>query len=109
MRCQSWGMYDSHYYTYFTLCCISPLDPPLIQLFAHCARRCFYTQVSHIKAEGWLCLSRWVGGNGGAGVDTGGAYLSTQISPSRLRPRRLTQHVGTWTNIADATTPCLHA
>ncbi len=71
--------------------------------------RCIpYTQASHLKAEGCLCLSRGVGGSSVAGLDTD-AYFSTQISPSRLRPRRLIQHVNPRMNLADATTRCLHA
>jgi hypothetical protein len=35
-----------------------PLDPAPDPVLAHHARPCFYTQVSHITAEGCLCVSR---------------------------------------------------
>jgi hypothetical protein len=60
-RCRSWEVYDCHYDTYCTLCCISPLRPSPDPVLAHHARPCFYTQVSHITAEGCLCLSRGEG------------------------------------------------
>jgi hypothetical protein len=85
-----------------------PLDPPLIQSL----RTMQDTQVSHITAEGWLCLSR-----GGWGKKRGGCrYYLVRTSPHRYPPldrnfrtRRVIQHMGAWTNLADATTPCLHA
>jgi hypothetical protein len=63
-RCRSWEVYNRyHESTIRTVHFVAfpPLDPPLIRPFAHHARPCFYTQVSHIKAEGCLCLSRGVG------------------------------------------------
>ena len=59
--------------------------------------------MSHITAKGVFYLPRWFGS--AAGVDTN-VYLTIQISFSRLRPRRLIQHMGALTNLADiVTTP----
>jgi hypothetical protein len=90
-----------------SICWVSPPRPSPDPVLAHHVRRCFCTQVPHITAEGRLRLSSVVGGRSVAGVDTY-PYFSTQISSSRLRPRRLIQHMGAWTNLAGATTSCLH-
>jgi hypothetical protein len=63
-RCRSWEVYNRHHESTIRtvhFVAFPPLDPPLIRPFAHHARPCFYTQVSHIKAEGCLCLSRGFG------------------------------------------------
>ena len=88
-----------------SLCCISPPRPSPDPALAH---PCFCTQVSHMTAEGCLRLSSAVGERSAAGVDTY-PYFSAQISSSRLRPRRLIQHMGARTNLASATTSCLHS
>ena len=85
-----------------------PTRPSPDPALAHHARPCFCTQVSHMTAEGCLCLSSAVGERSAAGVDTY-PYFSAQISSSRLRPRRLIQHMGARTNLASATTSCLHS
>ena len=77
------GVQLSLRYVLYTLLHFPPRPSP-DPVLTHHARPCFYTQVSHITAEGWLCLSR--GGRSVAGVDTN-AYFSTQKSPSRLRTR----------------------
>jgi hypothetical protein len=92
---------------HFVAVAFPPLDPPLIQSL-HTMQDLASTRRCRITDEGCLCLSRGVGERSVAGVDTN-AYFSTQTSPSRLRPRRLIQHMGAWTNLADATTPCPHA
>ncbi|KAI0279631.1 hypothetical protein BGY98DRAFT_967688, partial [Russula aff. rugulosa BPL654] len=66
---------------------------------AHHADFDFCVQVSHLTAEGCLRLSSVVGERCVAGVDTY-PYFSTQISSSRLRPRRLIRHMRAWTNLA---------
>src|SRR6266849_1562 len=72
-----------------TLCYISSPPPSPDPALAHHARPCVCARVSHMAAEGFLSSSSVVGERSAAGVDTN-AYLSTQISSSRLRPRRLT-------------------
>ena len=90
-----------------SICWVSPPRPSPDPALAYHARLCFCTQVSHLTAEGCLGLSSVVGERSVAGVDTY-PYFSTQISSSRLRPRRLIQHMGGWTSLATATTSCLH-
>src|SRR6266436_1192477 len=52
-----------------------------------------------MTAAGCLCLSSVVGKKVLAGVDTY-PYFSTQLFSSRLRPRQLIRHMGTWTNLS---------
>ena len=69
-RCRSWEVYDHHYDTYCTLCSIFAPRPSPDPALAHHPRPCFCTQVSHMTAEGCLCLSRGGWGKKGSGCTT---------------------------------------
>ena len=73
-----------------TFCCIPSLlrdDRPVIQPVARHARPCFYTQASHITAEGLMCSPRGVGERSAgrvwwaAGVDTNAYFCSQTAAP----------------------------